>query len=149
MQHTARSNGYGKPNRSGETWSKNGHGSDTEFSGSKVRTHMYKYMTQISKTWWMFRWSSGKFFDLRDFLTPGVNLVKTWWNSETSVSMAIILKKCFFWFWWKTFFAIWTENGLVKTRLCPPYLTAEQLNNGNNKKYVANYLCTCWSRAQK
>ena len=57
--------------------------------------------------------------------------------------MAIILKKMFFLVLVKNVFAIWTENGLVKTRLCPPYLTAEQLNNGNNKKYVANYLCTC------
>ena len=37
--------------------------------------------------------------------------MKTWWNSETSVNMAIILKEafCSFGSWWKTLDAIWTK----------------------------------------
>jgi hypothetical protein len=35
---------------------------------------------QLSRTWWMFRWNSGNFLDLMDFLKPGENLVKTWWK---------------------------------------------------------------------
>ena len=32
---------------------------------------------QLSRTWWMFRWNSGNFLDLMDFLKPGENSVKT------------------------------------------------------------------------
>ena len=101
---------------------------------------------QISKTWWMFRWSSGKFLDLRDFLTPGVNLVKFRNLGKHDNNFE---KNVFFGFGEKRFLQsgpkmVWSKRVFV--------LRTEPLSNSTTgivKKYVANYFCTCWSRAQK
>ena len=87
----------------------------------------------MSKTWWMFRWSSGIFLDLRDFLKPGENLMKFRNLGEhgNNFERSVLL----FWVLVKNAWCNLDQNGLVKTRLCPPYPTAKQLNNGLPSKH--------------